>query len=68
MNVKEHPILACTVNAATYRLGISRTTLYSLIRKGELRTFRLGGRTLIAEAELRQLVELSASASNNVKH
>lgn len=63
MNAKEHPILACSINAAIYRLGISRTTLYSLIRKGEIRTFRIGGRTLIAEAELRGFVEKCSGAA-----
>lgn len=62
MNFNDQPILACSINSATRRLGIGRTTLYSLIKKGEIRTFRLGGRTLIAEAELRSLVEKYSGA------
>ena len=37
----------CTVKQFIARHGIGRTTFYELVRKGELRTVKLGRRTLI---------------------
>ena len=48
--------LAHTVPDACARLGVSRTTLYELIGSGQIRTFKVGARTLIPEAELRKFV------------
>lgn len=48
--------LAHTVPDACARLGVSRTTLYELIGSGEIRSFKVGARTLIPEAELRRFV------------
>lgn len=41
---------------ACARIGIGRTALYQLLRDGELRAVKLGGRTLIPESELQRLV------------
>lgn len=50
------PSLAHTVPDACRRLGIGRTLTYQLIAKGELRTIKIGSRTLIPESELQRLV------------
>jgi excisionase family DNA binding protein len=44
------------INNACSRLGISRTTLYALIKEEKLRTFQIGGRVVIAESELQRFV------------
>lgn len=49
--------LAHTVPDACQRLGVSRSTLYELIASGEIRSFKVGKRTLIAESELQQLIQ-----------
>ena len=48
---------ALTIRAACEFCGLSRTTIYGLIRKGRLHPIHVGGRTLLAR---RQLVELLA--------
>ena len=48
--------LAHNVPDACRRLGVSRTTLYELIASGEIRSFKVGARTLIPETELRKFV------------
>jgi len=47
---------ASLVGFACQRLGVSRTTLYELIASGEIRSFKVGARTLIPETELRKFV------------
>ena len=45
-------------------LGIGRTMLFSLLANGELRSFRLGRRRLIARAELQRFLDtLTAQAA-----
>jgi len=44
-------------------LGISRTTLDALVRKGEIRAVRLGGRVLFAVAELERVARGEGGAS-----
>jgi excisionase family DNA binding protein len=44
--------LAYNVGEAKAALGISRATLYRLIERGELRTFKIGTRTLITHEEM----------------
>jgi excisionase family DNA binding protein len=46
------PPLVYSVEGAAARLGVGRTTLFALIRRGDLRVIRLGRRTLIREADL----------------
>lgn len=50
------PPLAHRVDEAAKRLKISRATLYKYISAGDLATFKIGGRTLIAEDELQRYV------------
>jgi excisionase family DNA binding protein len=48
------PLLVDAVTAAR-RLGISRTTLDSLVRKGEIRRVKLAGRVLFSTELLRRI-------------
>ena len=49
--------LAYSVPDSCRRLGLGRTTVYELIRSGELTPVNFGRRTVIPEAELRGLIE-----------
>ena len=49
--------LAHTVDEAMRRLTVGRTTMYELIKAGEIRPFKIGRKTLIPEAELRRFID-----------
>lgn len=49
--------LSYTIAEAATALGLSRATLYKLIKRGELRTFSWCGRTLIRADVLRAAVD-----------
>ena len=49
--------LANQIPQACARLGIGRTALYELLKAGELRSFKVGTRTLIPETELQRFIE-----------
>lgn len=49
--------LTHTVDEAIKRLTVSRTTMYELIKAGEIRPFKIGRKTLIPEAELRRFID-----------
>lgn len=53
MNTK----IAYTIKEAVVATGISRTTLYLLIKVGELTPVKIGARTLIRRADLEALIE-----------
>lgn len=48
--------VANQVPQACARLGIGRTALYELLKSGAIRSFKVGARTLIPEAELQRFV------------
>lgn len=48
--------LAYTVEEGRRALGIGRTSFYSLIKTGELQSFKLCGRTLVAADSLMALI------------
>lgn len=48
--------LANKIPDACRRLGIGRTVLYELIKSGEVRTIKIGTRTLIPEGELQKVI------------
>jgi len=48
--------VANSIIEAAKRLGVGRTTVYELIGSGEIRTFKVGNRTLIPEKELQRFV------------
>lgn len=49
--------LSYGIREAGHALGVSRPTLYRLISRGQLRTFKLGARTLILRTELDALLQ-----------
>lgn len=54
--------ISYTINEASAACGISRTTIYGLIKAGELVTAKIGARTLIARADLEALIERKRAA------
>ena len=61
-NSKQVPHARSIIDAAR-SLGIGRSTIYELIGARELRTFKIGNRTLIAESELQRFVAERMGAS-----
>lgn len=57
MNNQSPQPLANTIVEAAKRLGVGRTTIYELIGARQLRTFKVGTRTLIPESELTRFVQ-----------
>ena len=56
--------MAYSVNGAGKVIGLSRSTVWRLIHDGELRTFKIGGRTLIRADVLAAFIDRkSASAA-----
>jgi excisionase family DNA binding protein len=51
-----HYPLSYSVKDAAARIGISRTRCYELVKSGEIRSISIGGRIVIAEAELQRVV------------
>jgi excisionase family DNA binding protein len=51
-----HP-LACSVELAAKVLGISRTSLFQLIKDGKLHPVKIGRRTLLLMTDLKSYVE-----------
>jgi excisionase family DNA binding protein len=51
---------AYRVNDACRMVGIGRTKLYALAKKGKLKLLRIGGRTLVCGDSLRSLPQLGA--------
>lgn len=58
MNAK----ITYTMREATTVTGISRTTLYALIKAGELRPVKIGSRTLLRHADLEALIDRRQAA------
>ena len=48
--------VAWRVNEAAFRLGVSRATIYKMASGGKLRLIKIGGRTLIPDAEIERLL------------
>lgn len=55
--------LAYTVNEAVKATGIGRTTLFNLMRDGELARVKFGAATVIRRADLQQLLDTRTTAS-----
>ena len=49
---------AYPVNEACHALGIGRTSLYELVKSGELKLIRIAGRTLVPRSELERLTRI----------
>jgi excisionase family DNA binding protein len=49
--------IATSINDAAKALSLGRTSIYALIREGRLETLKLGRRTLVKVASIRQLLD-----------
>lgn len=56
MNQKDPAPLAHRIPEACARLGIGRSLFYALVAAGEIKTFRIGTRVLVAESELQRFI------------
>ena len=54
--------LAYRVDEACHALGIGRTSLYSLVKTGDLKLIRVAGRSLIPRSELERLTSVDRTA------
>lgn len=52
--------LAYSINRTAKVLGVGRTTIYKLIRSGEVDTLKIGSRTLITTASITRLIQTRA--------
>ena len=53
-------VFVLPVNHAAVAAGLSRATIYRLIKEGKLRSIKVAGRRLIPKAEIESLVTKSA--------
>lgn len=53
----ETNVLLRSIPDACAQLGIRRTTLYGLVKAGQLRSVRIGARALIPDSELQSYVQ-----------
>jgi excisionase family DNA binding protein len=56
---KKEP-LAYRINEFCALLGISRTTLYALVKDGKIRMVKIGGRSLVPASEGQRLLQEAA--------
>ena len=56
--------LAHRIPDACHRIGLGRSSLYELIKSGNLHTVRIAGRVLIPESELQRLVAEAKAAQS----
>ena len=54
--------LAYRVDEACHMLGIGRTSLYELVKSGELKLIKIAGRTLVPRSELERLTDVDRAA------
>lgn len=57
------PPIATPVADAARRLGIGKTKLYELIASGEIRTVKIGTKTLIPEDDLQKVIRSRLEAA-----
>jgi len=57
--------LTYRVDEACHALGIGRTSLYELVKSGELKLIKIAGRTLIPRSELERLASVERIACSN---
>jgi excisionase family DNA binding protein len=60
INVSEK--IAYTINEAVAASGLGRTTIYELIKRGELPRAKVGARTLIRVRDLETMIERRLAA------
>lgn len=60
-NLSAPPKFAYRVDEACHALGIGRTSLYELVKSGELKLIKIAGRTLVPHSELERLTRVDRS-------
>lgn len=60
INIRLEDRLALRVNEAVAVSGLSRSTLYELLKAGKLRAVKVGGRRLILRESLQALLQTGA--------
>ena len=60
--------LAVSATVAAQMIGISRPTLYTLLRKDEIPSFQIGNRRLIPTSGLSDWVERQTQSGGNCKN
>ncbi len=55
--------LAHRIPEACRRLGVGRSSLYELIKSGEVKTIKIGTRTLVPETELQKVINSRLEAA-----
>lgn len=53
---------AYRVDEACYALGIGRTSLYELVKDGELKLIKIAGRTLVPISEIERLTSIDRAS------
>lgn len=53
-------ILSAPINEAARSIGVSRSTIYNLIAKGQLETIKIGRRRLVKTDSIRTFVDQAA--------
>jgi excisionase family DNA binding protein len=51
-----------SVKGASEQSDLARSTLYNFIREGKLKTVKVGGRRLIPDSALRELLQIGESS------
>jgi predicted site-specific integrase-resolvase len=60
IQTEQAPRLAWQVNPFCRAVGISRTSFYELVKRGEIRTVLVAGRRLVPDTEARRLLTEAA--------
>lgn len=63
----KHLPLVHRIPEACDRIGVGRSRLYDMIRRGEINAIKIGGRTLIPESELQRIVAEARPAVRNIE-
>ena len=63
MHKHESAPLAHRIPEACARLGIGKSLFYELVAGGEIKTFRIGTRVLVAESELQRFIAARLDAA-----
>jgi excisionase family DNA binding protein len=59
-------VLLLTVTEAAHRIGLGRTVTYDLIRRGELRSLKIGGSRRVATADIEEFVNRLREAGEDL--
>ena len=56
--------ISCDISKAAEMIGIGRTKFYELVNSGEIPTFKIGSRRLVACKDLQVFVEAAALSAD----